>query len=69
MPLLGAHMSVAGGFHNAVDAAAEHGMECVQIFTKNNSQWRARLMDPESVALFRRRLDETGIRLPCAHAS
>ncbi len=69
MPLLGAHMSVAGGFHNAVDAAAEHGMECVQIFTKNNNQWRARPMDPESVALFRQRLDETGIRLPCAHAS
>ena len=42
MPLLGAHMSVAGGFHNAVDAAAEHGMECVQIFTKNNNQWQAR---------------------------
>ncbi|MEE3283338.1 MAG: deoxyribonuclease IV [Planctomycetota bacterium] len=69
MPLLGAHMSVAGGFHNAVDAAAEHGMECVQIFTKNNNQWQARPMDPESVDLFRRRLEETGIRLPCAHAS
>ena len=69
MPLLGAHMSVAGGFHNAVDAAAEHGMECVQIFTKNNNQWQARPMDPESVDLFCRRLEETGIRLPCAHAS
>ena len=69
MPLLGAHMSVAGGFHNAVDAAAEHGMECVQIFTKNNNQWQARPMDPGSVDLFCRRLEETGIRLPCAHAS
>ena len=69
MPLLGAHMSVAGGFHNAVDAAAEHGMECVQIFTKNNNQWQARPMDPDSVALFCRRLEETGVRLPCAHAS
>ena len=49
MPLLGAHMSVAGGFHLAVDAAAEHGMECVQIFTKNNNQWQARPMDPESI--------------------
>ena len=69
MPLLGAHMSVAGGFHNAVDAAAEHGMECVQIFTKNNNQWQARPMDPDSVELFCRRLEETGVRLPCAHAS
>lgn len=69
MPLLGAHMSIAGGYDRAVEAAAEHGMDCVQIFTKNNNQWRARPMDPESVVLFRRRLDETGIRLPCAHAS
>ncbi|HCD02102.1 MAG TPA: deoxyribonuclease IV, partial [Planctomycetaceae bacterium] len=69
MPLLGAHMSVAGGFHNAVDAADEHGMDCVQIFTKNNNQWRARPMDPGAVSQFRLRLDQTGIRLPCAHAS
>jgi len=62
-------MSVAGGFHHAVDAAAEHGMECVQIFTKNNNQWQARPMDPESIALFRRRIEETGIRLPCSHSS
>ena len=62
-------MSVAGGFHNAVDAAAEHGMDCVQIFTKNNNQWQARPMDPQAVSQFRLRLDQTGIRLPCAHAS
>ena len=62
-------MSVAGGFHNAVDSAAEHGMDCVQIFTKNNNQWRARPMDPEAVSQIRLRLDQTGIRLPCAHAS
>ena len=69
MPLLGAHMSVAGGFHLAVDAAAEHGMECVQIFTKNNNQWQARPMDPESIELFRRRIEETGIRRPCSLSS
>ena len=69
MPLLGAHMSVAGGFHLAVDSAAEHGMQCVQIFTKNNNQWQARPMDPESIELFRRRIEETGIRLPCSHSS
>ena len=69
MPLLGAHMSVAGGFHLAVDSAAEHGMQCVQIFTKNNNQWQARPMDPESIELFRRRIEETGIRRPCSHSS
>jgi deoxyribonuclease-4 len=39
MPLLGAHMSVAGGYFKAADAAAEFGMETVQLFTHSPSQW------------------------------
>jgi deoxyribonuclease-4 len=39
MRLLGAHMSIAGGFHKAVEAAAALGMETVQIFTSSPSQW------------------------------
>ena len=37
--LLGAHMSIAGGLHRAVDAAAALQMETVQIFTASPSQW------------------------------
>ncbi len=33
MPLLGAHMSIAGGLYKAVEAAAALRMDCVQIFT------------------------------------
>lgn len=39
MPLLGAHMSIAGGLHKAVESAAALGMETVQIFTHSPSQW------------------------------
>jgi deoxyribonuclease-4 len=35
MPLFGAHMSIAGGYHNALTAAQAHGCETVQLFTKN----------------------------------
>jgi deoxyribonuclease IV len=35
MPLFGAHMSIAGGLHNALLAAQAHGMNTVQLFTKN----------------------------------
>jgi len=35
MPLFGAHMSVAGGLHNAVSASTALGYETVQLFTKN----------------------------------
>jgi endonuclease IV len=33
MPLFGAHMSIAGGYHNAVLAARAHGCEALQLFT------------------------------------
>lgn len=39
MPLLGAHLSVAGGFHKAIEAADIRGMEAVQIFTHSPTQW------------------------------
>jgi deoxyribonuclease IV len=69
MPLLGAHMSIAGGYFKAVEAAAELRMECVQIFTKNNNQWKAKPLSEEDVSLFREAVARTGIRMPCAHDS
>jgi len=69
MPLLGAHMSIAGGYYKAVDAAAEYEMDCVQIFTKNNNQWRAKPITEEDVRLFREALARHGIQKPCSHSS
>ena len=66
---IGAHMSVAGGVSKAVDRAAVHGCEALQIFAKNANQWRARPLDPAEVRRFRRRLDETGIHPAVSHAS
>jgi deoxyribonuclease-4 len=42
MPLIGAHLSIAGGFHKAVEAAATFGMDTVQLFTHSPSQWLVR---------------------------
>lgn len=69
MPLLGAHMSIAGGYHKAVEAAAELSMDCVQLFTKNNNQWRGKPITTDDVRLFRESLERTGIQAPCAHDS
>lgn len=69
MPLLGAHMSIAGGYYKAVLAAAELGMDCVQIFTKNNNQWRAKPLTDDDINRFREALEETGIQQPVAHDS
>lgn len=62
-------MSIAGGCHKAVEAAAELGMNCVQLFTKNNNQWRGKPLTKDDVRLFRDALERTGIRAPCAHDS
>ena len=69
MPLLGAHMSIAGGLPRAVDRAEASRCEALQIFTKSTGQWRARVLPPEEIALFRRRLEETGIHPVVAHNS
>lgn len=69
MPLLGAHMSIAGGLYKAVEAGAALGMDTVQIFTKNNNQWRSVPLSDQSVDLFQQTLAATGLRHPIAHAS
>ncbi|MBA3316179.1 MAG: deoxyribonuclease IV [Planctomycetota bacterium] len=69
MPLLGAHMSIAGGYHNAAEAAAALGMNTVQIFTKNNAQWKAKPITDEESRRFREAISAAGIEKPCSHAS
>ena len=69
MPRLGAHMSIAGGLSRAVDRAQASRCEAFQIFTKSAGQWRARVLPPEEIALFRRRVEESGIRPVVAHNS
>ncbi|WP_261343929.1 deoxyribonuclease IV [Tautonia marina] len=67
--MFGAHMSIAGGHDRAVRAAAALGMDCVQIFTKSNNQWKAKPLTDDQVAAFRQSLSETGVGSPVAHNS
>jgi len=69
MPILGAHMSIAGGYYRAVEAAAEAGCDCVQIFTKNNNQWKAKPLTDGDAQRFKDALDEHNISDPLSHAS
>lgn len=69
MPLLGAHMSIAGGVEQALLRGKGIGCEAVQIFTKNARQWRAKPFTPEEVARFKRVQEATGLRAVFAHTS
>jgi deoxyribonuclease-4 len=68
-PLLGAHMSIAGGVSEALIRARDTGCECVQIFTKSSRQWVSKPYPKEEVANFKRVLAETGIKTVIAHDS
>lgn len=69
MAILGAHMSIAGGYYKAVEAAAKVGCDCVQIFCKNNNQWLAKPITPEEAEKFRTRMKELKIAHPLSHDS
>jgi deoxyribonuclease-4 len=69
MPRLGAHLSIGGGLPRAVDRAVATRCEALQIFTKSAGQWRARVLPPDEIVLFRRRVAETGIQPVVAHNS
>ena len=62
-------MSAAGGLPLAVDRAALHGCETLQLFTRATSQWRARSLTEAEVLAFRTRMAETGIGPGVSHAS
>jgi deoxyribonuclease-4 len=66
---LGAHMSIAGGVENAVLRGHSVGCEAIAMFTKNNNQWKAKLLTKEDAARFNAVLAETGIRPVVAHTS
>lgn len=68
-PLLGSHMSIAGGYYKAVDAAVAAGCDCVQLFTKNNNQWRAKTISEEEALQFRKAIADSGVQAPLSHAS
>jgi len=62
-------MSISGGVDTAFDRGAQIGCDAMQIFTKNNNQWRAAPLKEDAVERYHRRQAETGITPVVAHAS
>src|SRR2546428_763034 len=66
---LGAHMSIAGGLHRALERGAELACGSVQIFLKNQRQWAAKPMADEDVRAFAAARRATRTAAVFAHAS
>jgi deoxyribonuclease-4 len=58
--VFGSHLSIAGSMVNALDEGARLGLDCVQVFTKNQQQWKARPLDPDMVRAWHARVGELG---------
>jgi len=65
--MLGSHLSIAGGLHNALTEARRLRMDCVQLFTQNQRQWRTRKLTAEAVNLWRRHRAETQMDRVISH--
>jgi len=67
MDYLGAHMSIAGGLHKAVERGLEAGCGVIQVFTQNSNQWKGKNITESDISLYRERLEESGIHQVVSH--
>lgn len=68
-PLLGAHISVAGGLHLAAQRARSIGATTMQIFTKSNRTWFDKKITDAEAAAFRASIQESGLQKIVVHSA
>jgi deoxyribonuclease-4 len=66
-PLLGAHVSIAGGIYTAAERATDLSTNCFQIFTKNSNRWQARKFAPGEPGKFIEAVSTGGFERVVAH--
>ena len=67
--LIGAHTSIAGGVQNALLEGRDIGATTVQIFTANQRRWDTKAISEESVAVWKKTLQETDLSHIMSHDS
>ena len=69
MPYLGAHESVAGGLHHAFAHIKQVGGEALQIFTRNQRQWKPKPVSAEEQESFAQAWQKQPSMVVASHAS
>ena len=67
--LLGAHMSIGGGVHRAIERSCSIRCNAMQIFVKNNMQWFARPLDGTEIKAFIEHTQRCELDSVFAHAN
>ncbi|RMF60818.1 MAG: deoxyribonuclease IV [Calditrichaeota bacterium] len=65
----GAHVSIAGGVFHAPQNGVEATCDVVQIFTRNQMQWRVPPLSQQDIEKFKAEEQRTGVEVVCVHAS
>ncbi len=68
-PLVGAHMSAAGGLVRAVERAVDAGCRSLQVFTKNSNQWGGKPVVASDAAAFRKAAADAGLDPLVSHSA
>lgn len=67
--MFGSHLSISKGLDAAVAEAVRLGMDTLQIFTKNQQQWRVTPLAEPAIAAWRKACSAAGFTRTAAHAS
>ncbi len=68
-PLIGAHVSAAGGLYKAFEHACSLELETIQIFGASPRQWTARLPRKEEIERFQASWKESGVKTVFLHGA
>jgi deoxyribonuclease-4 len=67
--MFGSHLSIVGGMHNALLSAEKFGMETVQVFTKNQQQWKFKPLEQSAIDEWRAHQKRLKFRRTVSHNS
>ena len=69
MACLGAHVSIEGGVENAPERGRKFTCDCMQIFSKNQRQWKSKPLSIEQCDLFKENSKKFKIKETVIHDS
>lgn len=67
--LIGAHTSAAGGAYRALLEGKQIGANTIQLFTRNQKQWKGSPLSVEEIDRWQKTLEETGLKQIMSHDS
>lgn len=69
MVFIGAHVSTSGGMGNAPENGVRLGCEAIQVFTRNQMQWRPKPLSEQEIERYRQAFRESGLKAAFSHSS